>query len=87
MDLVDVIAVRVVEGFLVELTFDDGAVKRIDLDQYLRGPIFEPLRADPRAFQAVHVDRETGTIAWPNGADIDPQVLRYGLKPAAWDDR
>jgi hypothetical protein len=31
-------------------------------------------------FGAVKV--EGGTIAWENGADIDPDVLYYDLKPA-----
>jgi len=31
-------------------------------------------------FRSMYV--EEGTIAWPNGADIDPDVLFYGLTPA-----
>ena len=31
-------------------------------------------------FRSVKV--EGGTIAWDNGADIDPDVLYYDLKPA-----
>jgi hypothetical protein len=60
-------------------------VRRVDLEPCLRGPIFEPLRGDPAAFRAVRVDPQLRTIAWPNGADIDPDVLRWGLRPAAWD--
>jgi hypothetical protein len=33
-------------------------------------------------FRSVRVDPELGTIVWPNGADIDPDVLYRGLKPA-----
>ena len=38
---------------------------------------FEPLR-DPEYFAQVRVDTEPGSVAWPNGADLDPDVL-YGL--------
>jgi hypothetical protein len=83
MKLVDVTSVRVLEGFEVELTFDDGFVRRIDLDPYLHGPIFQPLRDDPAYFRLVRVDPELGTICWPNSADIDPEVLRYLLTPSS----
>ena len=81
MKLVDVVSVRVLDGFEVELTFDDGFVRRVDLDRFVRGPIFQPLRDDPALFRQAFVDPEGGVIAWPNGADIDSQVLRYGLEP------
>ncbi len=82
MRIVSVTDVRVVDRFVVDLTFDDGTSKRVDLDKYLDGPVFEPLRNDPLLFRAIAVDAEGGTIAWPNGADIDPLVLRYDLEPA-----
>jgi hypothetical protein len=82
---VHVTAIRVLDGYDVELTFSDGVVRRIDLDPYLRGPIFAPMRSDPACFRSAYVDPEGGTIAWPNGADLAPDVLRYGLTPASWE--
>lgn len=81
-ELVRVREVEPLDGFSVDLTFTDGSKKVIDLDDYLRGPVFEPIRNDPELFRAVRVDEEAGTIVWPNGADIDPDVLYLGLKPA-----
>lgn len=78
--LVRVRAVEPIEGFRVRLEFEDGTQKEIDLGIYLHGPIFEPMRRDLVAFRAMKV--EGGTIAWENGADIDPDVLYYGLTPA-----
>jgi hypothetical protein len=80
--LAQVRAVEVLESFLVRLQFSDGATKEIDLSVHLHGPIFAPLRDDPEFFRSVRVDAELGTIVWPNGADIDPDVLYYGLTPA-----
>jgi hypothetical protein len=80
--LVRIQAVKVLKGFKVRLEFTDGTYKEIDLEVYLRGPIFEPIRNDPMMFRSVRVDKRMGTIVWDNGADIDPDVLYYGLKPA-----
>ncbi len=80
------VRVRAVEprqGFKMLFTFDNGIQREIDLEPYLRGPIFEPLRRDPAKFRAMKI--EGGTIAWENGADIDPDVLYYNLKPA-WSE-
>jgi hypothetical protein len=68
------------EGFLMRLEFEDGTKKEINLEPFLTGPIFEPIREDMGLFQQVRI--EGGTIVWPNGADIDPDVLYYDLKPA-----
>jgi hypothetical protein len=85
--MVRIRTVRPSSGFTVELGLSDGTTRTVDLDPYLTGPIFEPLRRDPALFGAVRVDEALGTIVWPNGADLDPDVLVHGLRPAAWGDR
>jgi hypothetical protein len=80
--LIRVKAVDVLEGFRLRVTFSDGTTRDIDVEPYLHGPIFEPLRRDPHLFRAVYVDPELGTVVWPNGADIDPDVLYHNLTPA-----
>jgi hypothetical protein len=84
MELVRVRAATPRENLSVDVTFTDDTLRRIDLTPYLVGPIFEPIRDDPAFFRALRV--EEGTIAWPNGADIDPDVLYHGLVPA-WAER
>lgn len=78
--LVRVLSVEPKEGFKATVHFTDGSSREVNLAPYLRGPIFEPIRNDPALFGSMQV--EEGTIAWPNGADIDPDVLYYGLTPA-----
>ena len=75
-------AVEPLEQYHVRLEFTDGSVREMDLKPYLRGPIFEPVRADEQVFRSVRVDSRAGTIVWSNGADIDPDVLYKGLPPA-----
>ena len=68
------------EGFLMEIVFETGEKRTVDLTPYLQGPIFKPLRDDPEAFKRVMI--AGGTLAWESGGDIDPDVLYYNLQPA-----
>ena len=80
--LVRIRSVAPIAGFVVRLEFTDGTAREVDLEKYLRGPIFEPIRTDPVRFREVTVEPGARTISWPNGADIDPDVLYHGLEPA-----
>lgn len=71
------------DGFRLRLGLTDGSERIVDVSAYLNGPIFEPLRNDRSLFAAVSVDPVFGTVVWPNGADIDPEVLLLGRTPAA----
>jgi hypothetical protein len=68
--------VRVVDGYRVELTFADGVRGVVDLANRIvnRGGVFAPLE-EPEFFRRVRVDEELGTLVWPNGADICPDLL------------
>ena len=60
--------------FTLRIEFSDGSVREVDLSDELHGEVFEPLR-DPAVFAAVVVNPDTGTIEWPNGADMAPEFL------------
>lgn len=70
-----IILVEPLRDFTLRLTFDDGFVREIDLQPWLRGPVFEPICSSQAYFRTVRL--EGGTIAWANGADFCPDVLRH----------
>lgn len=76
----DIVDVEVMAEYGLRVTFDDGAVREVNLEGQLEGPVFEPLRA-PELFAQAYVDPESGTVAWPTGADLDPIVVYEGLPP------
>jgi Protein of unknown function (DUF2442) len=81
----DITAVEVIEDHVVQLRFEDGSQRTVDLEPYLRGPVFERIRTDPEFFASVRVDRDAGTIVWPNGADLAPDTLYTGRASARMD--
>jgi hypothetical protein len=79
--IVHITHAKVVGPYSLELTFDDGLSKRVNLRNELYGVVFEPLR-DSDYFAQVSIDPEAGTVAWPNGADFAPDYL-YHFAPEA----
>ncbi len=75
--LKDIVAAKAVGDYRLHVRFEDGIEGVVDLASHLSfHGVFEPLR-DPMYFAQIRVDPELGTVVWPNGADLDPDVL-YG---------
>jgi hypothetical protein len=72
--IIHITNVKVVDSHSLQLTFDNGVQKRVNLRSELYGPIFEPLR-DPSYFAKAYVDQDSRTVTWPNGADFAPDFL------------
>ena len=71
----EVVAVRPLAEFRLWLEFEDGSQGEVDLAETVAfHGVFEPLQADDY-FRQVRVNAELGVIEWPNGADLDSDVL------------
>jgi hypothetical protein len=69
-----IVEAEVAGHHLLRLAFNDATRKTVDVGPLLSGPIFEPLR-DPAYFARAELDRVSGTVTWPNGADFAPEAL------------
>ena len=58
---------------LLRVTFSDGLVRELDFENQLPG-ILASIDNDTN-FAEVKVDPIAGTASWPNGIDLDPDVL------------
>ncbi|MFO1038948.1 MAG: DUF2442 domain-containing protein [Geminicoccaceae bacterium] len=73
--LKDVVAVEALEPYRLRLVFEDGVSGTVDVAKLVRFEgVFAPL-GDPASFSAVRVEPDAGTVVWPGGADLDPDVL------------
>lgn len=72
--------VEVIAARTLRVVFTDGLVREIDFSGVLTG-VLAVLDSDD-VFAAVVVDPVAGTLSWPGGIDMDPDVL-HGDEPAA----
>ena len=68
--------VTYLHDYRLALTFSNGEQGEIDLRDRVvgRGGVFQPLE-QIAFFKQVAVEPESGTLVWPNGVDLDPDVL------------
>ena len=79
--MIDVIGVRPLGGYKLEIEFSDGTIGVRDF-AFIRektGSMAEPLK-DPAYFERVFI--EDGALTWPNGYDWDPFALHDDMKEA-----
>jgi hypothetical protein len=76
MFMIDITHVRPLTSRRLELKFADGLEAVVDLDQVIGhyNGVFSAL-LDDGYFRQVALNQELGTIFWPNGADLCPDVL------------
>lgn len=74
----DIVAARHIYGTLIYVEFQNGVEGIIDMRPILIGPIFEKVYRD-KIFTQFYVNKQSGTIEWPNGADIAPEKIYSNL--------
>jgi Protein of unknown function (DUF2442) len=79
----DITNVAVPEHGRLRLTFADGLTGEVDVLDLMHGPVFERART-AKGFAEVRVDPETGTVCWPNGADLAPDTLYERVRTGLW---
>ena len=65
-------SVKSISDFQLELGFENGEVRVFDMKPYLDYGVFKEL-LDKSLFDSVFVSFDS--IQWPNGVDLDPEVL------------
>jgi hypothetical protein len=80
--LKDIVSVMALDPYLLQIRFEDGVEGTVALDELVPfDGVFAALR-DPTEFRKVAVHPELGALYWPNGADLDSDVLYSRLTGA-----
>lgn len=73
---VSVVSVVALNDLHLQLDFDDGLSRTVDVTPYVQGPQFKQIRLSEKFFKTAHV--ENGAVVWDNGVMVDADLLRYG---------
>jgi hypothetical protein len=71
---------------VLRLTFADGLTGEVAVLERMRGPVFHEART-PAGFAKATIDAETGTVVWPDGADLAPDTLYERIRTGTWPDQ
>jgi len=74
--------VKCLGGYRLLLTFEGNERREVEITSLVPlDGVFEPL-GEETYFRQVRVEPDVGTIVWPNGADLCPDVLYETSRPA-----
>ena len=72
--LFDIVNAEYISDYKILFTFENGEKKLVNFEDMLWGEVFEPLK-DKTLFKQFKINKEYGTIVWPNGADVAPDGM------------
>lgn len=71
----DVIEAKYIEGYTLELTFENGKKGIVDFKDYIKlGGVFSRF-SDLQYFKQFYINKEIGVLCWPDEVDIAPETL------------
>ncbi len=73
--------VEVLGARVLRVTLSDGLVRELDFCNALPGVLARV--DDASSFSQARVDPAAGTVCWPDGIDLDPDVLHGDRAPAS----
>lgn len=83
-EMITITEVESMDGHWIRATFSDGAIKEVHIGELLAaGGVFGPIHDRHEVFEQVRVNPETHTVEWPDGVDLDPEVLYGRFEPAS----
>ena len=68
----EVVKAEYIDGYRLRLSFNNGEVRIVDLEESLKGEVFLPLR-NVDFFKRFKI--RFNTVEWENGADFAPEYL------------
>ena len=74
MMLPEIVEVEPRSGYRIWIRFADGVQGEVDLSDLVGRGVFKAW-LKTGFFERVFIDREAGTVAWPGGIDLAPEVL------------
>ncbi len=86
----DVVNIKCLDDFKLELTFDDGKSSVLDCKPFIeKGGVFSALR-NPDVFNKAEIHKELGVITWNGEIDIAPETaysLATGMPLPDWMEK
>jgi len=79
----DITEVTPISHGVLRVVFSDGLLGEVDVLARMRGPVFARARTEA-GFAEARLDAETGTVVWPGGADLAPDVLYERVRSGVW---